>query len=809
MLKTCSFFVPDIRCVNCHQLIKNALKSVDELNIDSIDIDEKEVSIRVPEGIHPDVLQQRITSVLQSIGHHPVFSDESFQEQSSEQTAQHWLYGLVGSVSGFAFMILCLIVGPMSFGLTLTLTFVSGVLTIMLGAASYQRALMEWGHAKQLSMDSLFAVSTIIVLIMSVVSLFVPGFPMMLDTGLLIFGFRHLGLAIERSLIRNMQINTRFVDRLPQTVRVGSVEDDFEVKLLRDVKPGERIELQPGEIIPLDGECLNEQQDIYDDIMTGSYLPRHILRGEKLFSGMRVAEGGAPMWLLVTQSLETSYLKRRDQLNAKTRFENQARFEVIATTLVHYFIPTVLVLAILSGGLLACFFPWTIAIRCAIAVLVSACPCTLGLVVPLAVKIGIKKASDHGVQFRSKEQLQRAGEVDCVVFDLNGTLTLGVPEVAGDLIWDQERISQDACIRAIAALEKNSKHPHGQALYQYVKDKALSVPKVDVQRHYAGVSAIIDQDEYLIGNDQMMAEYHIDVQDYQQRSSRLTAGDRVIYLVRSRQVVAHLVLRDPLRPEARQMVDALKTLGKTVFICTGDELETAKGYAEQLDIPVRHIRARQRCSLHGGAEDDKSRFIQSLTDQGYCVAMVGDAGNDVNAISASYFGLALRSAGSDEVTMAKAGAVIDGSSLLPVMSAFAVSQQTVRHIKQNLFMSLGYNMIVELLMVGLLLGFGMVLHPGVGVVLMILQMCLVLGNAYRFQREPLLNTDLLPQVVNDVEQPVQNGLTHLPQSHLELPSVVSTLWRQPPSVNELPLSQHSPHSLSREVLQPERLANSL
>lgn len=804
-----SFFVPDIRCVNCHNPIKDALMADAALQLDGIEIDDKEVSIHVPEGVDEYWLQQRIIAVLRSIGHSPVFSDELFQEQSSEQTVQHWFQGIVGCVSGLTLMMFCLIVGPMSMGFMLPITLLAGALTLILGRASYERAFIEWTNAKQLSMDSLFAVSTFIVLIMSVVSLFVPGLPMMLDTGLLIFGFRHLGLAIESSLTQRMQINTRFVDRLPKTVQV--VSDDYDVcdeKPLHAVKVGDWLEIQPGDIIPLDGECLNEHHEIYDEIITGSYLPRKIQRGEKLLSGMRVAGAGEALILQVTQPLETSHLKRRDELNAKTRFENKANLEIIAKTLVNYFIPVVLVLALLSGGVLACFFPWTIAIRCAIAVLVSACPCTLGLVVPLAVKIGMKKASDSGVQFQSKEQLQRAGEVDCVVFDLNGTLTRGVPEVLGELAWDEKQISQEECFRAIAILEKNSNHPHGRALYQYVQNKTPPVSEADVRRHHAGVSARIGEHEYLLGNQQMLAEHHIDPEAYhQQNQLELKPCARFIYLVRSQRIVAHVVLQDPLRRDARPMVDALRALGKTVFICTGDEMETAQGYAEQLNIPVEHIKARQRCSLTGNDEDDKSLFIRELTAQGHRVAMVGDAGNDANAISASYFGLALRSAGSDEVTAARAGAVIYSSSLLPVLSAFAVAQQTVSHIKQNLLMSLGYNVVTEILMGGLLVALGVVLNPGIGVALMIIQMCLILGNAYRFQQEPLVDSALTPEMYdetsdNAVSESVTDDLSHLHQASPEQ-DVVRAFWTRPETLNALPLSQHSLRSLSHEALSPE------
>lgn len=805
-----SFFVPDIRCVNCHNPIKDALLANRALPIDRIEIDDKEVSIHVPTGTDELWLQQKISDTLRTIGHQPVFSDESFQEQSSEQTTQHWFQGIVGCVSGLTLMMLCFVVGPMSMGLLLPMTLLSGALTLILGAGSYRRAFMEWTNTKQLSMDSLFAVSTIIVLIISVVSLFVPGLPMMLDTGLLIFGFRHLGLAIESSITRSMQMNTRFVDRLPQTVQVAS--DDYDVcdeKPLDAVKVGDLLELQPGDMIPLDGVCLNETADIYDDIITGSYLPRRIQKGESLLSGMRVAEDSDALILEVTQPLDTSHLKRRDELNAKTRFENKAGLELTAKTLVNYFIPTVLVFALVSGVLLACFFPWTLAIRCAIGVLVSACPCTLGLVVPLAVKIGLKKASDSGVQFRSKEQLQHAGEVDCVVFDLNGTLTCGVPEVLGDIVWDKEQINREACFRVIALLEKKSKHPYGRALYAYVKDKTPSEDDVDVQRHHSGVSAQIDDEEYLIGNQQILDENGIDPHAYHQENHlELKPCERFIYLVRSQRIVAHVVLHDPLRQDARPMVDGLRALDKTVYICTGDVAETAQGYAQQLNIPVEHIKAKQRCTLNESDEENKAMFIRRLTAQGHCVAMVGDAGNDADAISASHFGLALRSAGSDDVTQAKAGAIIYSSSLLPVISAFAISQETVSHIKQNLFISLGYNLLTELLMGGLLVALGVVLNPSVGAALMIVQMCLILGNAYRFQQAPVIDSGFGSEVLHGVgEDEVSESVLHSPASFFKQNACLRDELNVPdlrrPGASVSPLLTHSPHFLSRVASQLE------
>lgn len=744
-----SFFVPDLPCINCAQSIKDALTACSELEIDDISFDAttKKMSIRIPESLSDRFLRQTITKVLSASRYTPVFSDTL---SLKAETRRHWIYGAIGSISGIALLIFTLFFGALPLMWMVLLSLASSALTLWLGYDSYKRAWAEWrnllfGREKKsdtrLSMDSLFAVSTTVVLIVSLVSFFVPWLPMMLDTGLLIFGFRHLGLGIEGSLKRAMRFDIRFVDRLPKTVRVRAV-NGIEEQLLKSIQPGAILEVLPGEIIPLDGDCLNENQLIYEDIITGAYLPREIKANEKLLSGMRVARGGEPLLLKVTKPFTTSYLKYRDQQLEKAVFEKSADFEKTASKILHYFIPAVFALALISAGVVACFFPWAIAIRCAIAVLVSACPCTLGLVVPLAVKIAMQKAADHGVQFRSAEQLQRAGEVDCVVLDLNGTLTTGVPVVAHQPVFVESLINEVEFFQAIVTLEKQSEHPIGRALYDYAKQQ---VPrqvemKTAVQRQHFGVSASIDGREYALGNRSMMNALGIDLSSMPIKVP-LKAGNSLVYLARDKQIMGYVVVTDPLRKDAALLVNSLKKLGKKIFICTGADLATAERAADELHITRENVRASQRCSFDSNdsndSKDDKSLFIKELQKKGHCVAMVGDAGNDALAIATSDFGLAVGSKGRDEMARSKAGADVHDTSLLPVITAFMVSKQAVSNITQNLAMSLSYNLGTELLVGGILVALGVMLNPSIGVALMIGQMCLILGNAYRFKQQSL------------------------------------------------------------------------
>ncbi len=803
---TYTFYVPGIRCVNCYAPIEKTLKACSELGIQSLEIDDKEISIKLSSSIDPFFLQKKITELLKPIGHTPIFSDELFQEQTQEQIRNHWFQGILGTVSGFILLMVCMFSGPMSLTLMASLAISSGLLTGILGASSYRLAFLEWKQLLQgnyqLTMDSLFAVSTIVVLLVSIAAFFVPWLPMMLETGLLIFGFRHFGLAIEGSLTRMMQLKTKFVDRLPTVVRVKTEKGIVE-QPLASVQPGQIIMIHPGEIIPLDGQCLSTSQPlIYDGIITGAYLPHEVKPDELLLSGLKLADGGGVLELKVTESLETSHLKRRDQRISQTKFENKADYEIFAKQLLNYFIPIVLFLSIVSACVLACFFPWAIALRSAIGVLVSACPCTLGLVVPLAIKIGMQKAADQGVLFRSKEQLQRAGEVNCVVFDLNGTLTIGNPCILGEPVIEKSSISKKEFLQAIACLEKTSTHPHGRALYEYVKDMNLEPSDISVQRHHFGMVASMNGHQYSIGNQKMMASKQIDVEMYSKRKAiSLKSGEHIVYLARDQQIVGHIILSDPLRPEAKWLVDSIKALGKEVYICTGADKKIAKHYAKQLEISVENIRASQRCSLQKeDNEDDKSTFIKSLRNKGLRVAMVGDAGNDALAIAASDFGLALRSKGGDSVTQAEAGAVIYGSSLLPVISAFSVAKQTVSHIKQNLMLSLGYNVITECLVGGLLAISGVMLNPSVGVVLMIIQMCLILGNAYWFkQASPISGVPLKGEKTpeNEAEQHGHglglHGPTHNQCRDSQPPVQTKSLWENRNGANDVQLSTRLQH----------------
>ncbi len=377
-----------------------------------------------------------------------------------------------------------------------------------------------------------------------------------------------------------------------------------------------------------------------------------------------------------------------------------------------------------------------LAIQCAISVLVSACPCTLGLIIPLAVKTGIHKGAEHGVQFKNSRVLQLAEQIDVVIFDLNGTLTTGVPVVKEYAVLNDADLSSEQFLSICNVLEEQSKHPFGKAIQSFtqgINKQKFNIANLDHSNH-SGVSAEINGIQYTIGSKTLMQEIGISTFSLENQMN-LVAGDSLVFLARNKQLLGYLVITDPLRKDAKQTVDALIKMGKEVHLCTGADEKTAYRYAQALGIKKVHA----NCVATTINTEDRSKpvYIKSLQNQGLKVAMIGDAANDANALAASDFGIAVLSQDSDEITQQHASAIIQSGTILPIANAFAISKQTVNNINQNLLISLGYNLTTVLIAGGLLVALGFVLNPAVGVALMVTQACFVLLNVYRFKEQPL------------------------------------------------------------------------
>ncbi|KTD59980.1 heavy metal translocating P-type ATPase [Legionella shakespearei] len=772
MSKPYVFFINGMSCSNCSGAIERVVRANNEsisilsFNADFTTADPKRTTILIDEPSDTSeearqVIWTKLRSLIEDVGFKcedydympgTIASASTTTTETQEEVnptgffenvltlgqnllTSHWFLGALGCGTGIAMLILFLTTGGLPLIAMLPLAGISTLLTLVLGARSYYEAWQKLIKTQTLTMDTLFAVSTISVLLVSIASFFVPWLPMMFEAGLLIYGFRHIGIAIEETIKEKIS-SARFQDRAPQKVLLYSKTGSKDIEL-SEVKPNDMIIISPGEIIPLDGYC-EENSIIYNTIITGAILPRLFNKGEKVLAGMKVAEDAVPLKIRVSRTAKESYLARLDKGIADSLVE-KAPLEIKTAQLLTYFIPTVIGLAVLSGVIIGIFFPPALAIQCAVSVLVSACPCTLGLIIPLAVKTGIHKGAEHGVQYKNAKVLQEAEQIDAVVFDLNGTLTTGIPVVKKWAVLDNTGFSPDQFLAHCAALESKSAHPVGKAIHSFAmkNSKETVVASKPNDSHHSGIFGQINNKDYTIGSGSLMRGIGVSLTEVEQIENMLglEAGDSLVFLAREDKLIGYMVITDPLRDDAFQTVKALQEMGKEVHLCTGADEATAQRYAKALNI--KNVYANAVATSLDLNDRSKPVYINELQKKGLKVAMVGDAANDAQAIAASDFGIAVLSQNSDELTQQNASAIIQNGTLLPIGSAFAISQQTVSNINQNLLLSLGYNLATVLVAGGLLLALGFTLNPGVGVLLMVMQACCILLNVWRFKEQSL------------------------------------------------------------------------
>lgn len=728
------FKVPNIVCGGCAQTIKYLLTENDKtLNV-YVNWPKKEVSVIVPK----DRLEDDAALMLKF---KEKLAEAGFTLEPTKTIKSYIIKGVLGLVAGFAMLTL------MAFGSAIPLFVMAIVgalsvaLTLYLGHQTYQSAFTKLIKAKSLTMDALFTVSTLFAIGISIAAFFVPWLPMLFDAALLIFGFRHIGIAIEETIKRKVVQGVAFRDRVPKEVQL---ENDGQSTLIQTskLKPGDIIRVKAGEYIPVDGECLDEESSVHATILNGRGHPRFIRRGDALRAGYRVAVGVDSILIKVKKSEEDSYLAQID--NRIDEAQNTGSpIESHAERILRYFVPIVFIIAAISGIIIGCLFPPAIAVQCVVSTLVSACPCTLGFIVPLAVNIGINKAREHGVEFKSGSGLEAASKVDTVMMDLNGTLTVGEPVVTG-IHPISENINDADALKYLALLEEGASHSIGKEIYQAACKHATIVPDkknheiiFDEKKYQSGVRAKIDGETYTIGNLTMMDQHGIVIDE-----KILPAKDeaeQLVFMARGKELVAVVRLADPLREDALSVVRELQKT-KRVCICTGADTQTALSYARRLGISENNVFAQ--CVPINDEDESSTEKLRTKTEvlntlhnkEKNNVAFVGDAGND-SLVMSHCCGIAVRSPCGDIVTEDKAQAVIEGDSLKPILAVFSVAKQTIKNIKQSLGMSLAYNIVALLIAGGLLVAIGFVLNPGIGVALMVAQTCLILAIAYYYKRK--------------------------------------------------------------------------
>lgn len=524
-----------------------------------------------------------------------------------------------------------------------------------------------------------------------------------------------------------------------KTARVERNGQEIEIPV-NDVRVGDIVSVRPGEKIPVDGVILSGYSSIDESMITGESLPVEKNIGDGVI-GATINKMGAFKFEARKVGRETA-LAQIIKLVEDAQ-GSKAPIQRLADQISAVFVPIVVVIAAVTFLVWLIFGPqpaFNMAFVNFVAVLIIACPCALGLATPTAIMVGTGKGAENGVLIRSGGALETAHKVTAIILDKTGTLTRGAPAVTDVLEvgnWKLE-IGQAAMpgiqlptsnlqlLKIVASAEKNSEHPLGQAIVKHAQEIGLSLSEPSEFGAVAGhgVRARIDGREVLIGNRKLMIDQNISLDGLDSKASELAdAGKTAMFVAIDGKPAGLIAVADTLKPNSKAAVEALQKLGVKVYMLTGDNPRTAAAIAKQVGIDNFFAEVLPH---------QKAGKVKELQAQGEIVAMVGDGINDAPALAQANIGIAIGT-GTD-VAMQAAEITLISGDLRGVVTAIALSKQTIRTIKGNLFWAFFYNVAGIPIAAGVLYPFfALLLNPIIAAAAMAFSSVFVVTNSLRLR----------------------------------------------------------------------------
>jgi heavy metal translocating P-type ATPase len=509
-----------------------------------------------------------------------------------------------------------------------------------------------------------------------------------------------------------------------KTARVMRDGEALEIPL-EQVLAGDIVQVRPGEKIPVDGEVVEGSSFVDESMITGEPVPVQKTQGAEVVGG--------------TINKTGSFTFRATRIGADTvlaqiiRMVEQAQgsklpIQALVDRVTAWFVPVVMAAAALTFLVWLVFGPdpaLTFALVNAVAVLIIACPCAMGLATPTSIMVGTGRAAELGVLFRQGEALQSLKEVGVVALDKTGTLTQGRPDLT-DFVTAPGFPDAEA-LRLVAAVEGRSEHPIAQAIVAAAEQRGLALPATDAFEAVPGfgVSAMVEGRKVDVGADRFMTKLGLSVADFADTAARLgTEGKSPLYAAIDGKLAAIIAVADPIKPSTPEAIGALHALGLKVAMITGDNRRTAEAIARQIGIDevVAEV-----------LPDGKVEVVKHLRQAHGRIAFVGDGINDAPALAEADIGIAIGT-GTD-IAIESADVVLMSGDVRGVVNAIALSKATIRNIGQNLFWAFAYNVLLIPVAAGVLYPFnGTLLSPIVAAGAMALSSVFVLGNALRLRR---------------------------------------------------------------------------
>ena len=538
-----------------------------------------------------------------------------------------------------------------------------------------------------------------------------------------------LGQVLEiRARERTGAAVRRLLELAPDQVRLVGADGGERDVSVDAVEVGARLRVRPGERIPLDATVIEGHSSVDESALTGEPIPVEKLSGDRVTGGTL---NGTGTLVVRAECVGSETLLARIVERVSEAQRSRAPVQDLADAVSAWFVPAVVAVALASFGLWAAWGPeprLAHALLSAVAVLIIACPCALGLATPMSVMVATGRAARAGVLFGHAAALQRLSGADTLVVDKTGTLTEGRPAVA-ELVA-LPGYTEAEVLRLAASLEAPSEHPLARALLSAAAERGLDLLiAADFEaRPGRGVTAELAGERAALGNAEWLEELGVDTQNVRERVDDLrTRGWTVTYLAHAGRLAGLCALADPLRPGAARAVRTLREAGLRVILLTGDARASARPVAAELGIDE---------VLSDSLPDAKADAVEALQREGRRVAMAGDGINDAAALAGADVGIAMGD-GTD-VAVESADVVLVKGDPGGIVRALRASRAAVRNMRQNLWFAFVYNALGVPLAAGLLYpGFGLRLDPMFAAAAMSLSSLCVIGNALRLRRAEL------------------------------------------------------------------------
>jgi Cu+-exporting ATPase len=511
----------------------------------------------------------------------------------------------------------------------------------------------------------------------------------------------------------------------PKTARRIAEDGTEEDVPLTHVHEGDQLRIRPGEKVPVDGEVIEGESAVDESMLTGEPVPVTKRTGDTVIGATLNTSGSLVM--RATKVGSGTMLSQIVQMVANAQ-RSKAPLQRMADTVAGYFVLTVIGIALLTFFVWGIFGPeqgWMFGLINAVAVLIIACPCALGLATPMSIMVATGKAAGSGVLFRDAGAIENLRKVDTLIVDKTGTLTEGRPvfeRAEGVSPFDADEV-----LRLAASLDQGSEHPLAHAIVNHARGQGMVLVKPDTFESGSGIGVrgTVEGKHLQLGNTALMEDAGVDVDSLKSKAEQYREkGTSIIFLAVDGALAGLLAVSDPVKPTSKEAVARLQAEGVRVIMATGDGLTTARAVARELGIDEVHGEVKPQ---------DKEELVSNLQASGRIVAMAGDGINDAPALARADVGIAMGT-GTD-VAMNSAQVTLVKGDLMGILRAKALSVATVKNMQQNLFFAFMYNGLSIPIAAGLLYPFiGLLLSPVIAALAMSLSSASVVFNALRLRR---------------------------------------------------------------------------